>query len=502
LSLCPNSLKLHSSRARERLAHTGAHATPLACGLSYFGPKQNATCARADDGELPMGCCRYFFNALLVVAIAFFGLRAYKAATSRPEYGYAYPLPDWWWRARLPDSIEAVDATDTARLREALFGGEPWLLQCYSGLPFAGQHLPRPYRVHPAFAEALHSLRGIVRGGVLDCEAQLPSNKTVVAKLGLVRRTQPLLVLAYGGGAPKQLPASASTSAYGITAFVKPKAEPRVLSIATHKTFVDTCGGRRPCLLAQMDRDSPILLSLARSFRSLELVALGEDGKGSRLAWGRGDEIGETLDEDESRHLGKRVSMLLPDPDDLAERAAFKAAGHKSAAKRSANPPRLLRGFSGPEDLPSLSRFVETALKEADSAVLRSGNDAFMRIPLPTLSGSGKPKAPKKAKSDSATAPDNAEVQARRARVRKEKAEAEAAAAAERAAAQAQAQGETEAEVQRQREAARREQMQREQERADNLVEEVEEEEEEEEEEEGEGEEGEEVEMEDLDLDA
>jgi len=215
-----------------------------------------------------MGCCRYFFNAIVVAVLAVIGFRAYKAAMSRPEYGYAYPLPDWWWKARLPDAIEDINVADTARLREVLFGGEPWLLQCYSGLPFAGQHLPRPYRVHPAFAEALKSLRGTVRGGMMDCEAQLPSNKTVVAKLGLVRRTQPLLALAYGGGAPKQLPASASTSAYGITAFVKPKAEPRVLSISTHKTFVDTCGGRRPCLLAQMDRDSEILMSLARSFRT------------------------------------------------------------------------------------------------------------------------------------------------------------------------------------------------------------------------------------------
>jgi len=233
-----------------------------------------------------MGCCRYFYNAILVAFISAVGLWSYKAATSRPEYGYAYPLPNWWWKARLPGTIEAVDVTDTAKLKAVLFGGEPWLLQCYSSIPFDGQHLPRPYRVHPVLSEALGSMKGLVRGGVLDCEAMLPSNKSLVSKLGLVRRTQPLLVLAYGGGAPKQLPASASNSAYGVTAFVKPKVEPTVLSIATHKTFLGTCGGRRPCLLAQMEPDSAVLLAIARAFRTIEVVALGEEGNNSMLAWG------------------------------------------------------------------------------------------------------------------------------------------------------------------------------------------------------------------------
>jgi len=62
---------------------------------------------------------------------------------------------------------------------------------------------------------------------------------------------------------------------------------------------------------------------------------------------GRGAEIGETLDEDESQHLGKRVSLVLPDPEDVADRAAAKKAGNKAAARRPANPLRLLRGHSG-----------------------------------------------------------------------------------------------------------------------------------------------------------
>ena len=110
-----------------------------------------------------------------------------------------------------------------------LFGGEPWLIQCYSGLPYAGQHLPRPYRLHDVFTSSLGSMRSLsLRAAVVDCERPLPSNHTLVSKLGLVRRTQPLLVLAYGGNRPKQLPASAVGSAYAVTAFVKPKVEPTV----------------------------------------------------------------------------------------------------------------------------------------------------------------------------------------------------------------------------------------------------------------------------------
>lgn len=433
-----------------------------------------------------------------MVLLSVFGYRAYSEATSRPEYGYAYPLPDWWWRARLPGSIEHIDASDTAKLKSVLFGGEPWLLECYSGLPFAGQHLPRPYRVHPVFSEALVSMRGLVRAGIIDCETQLPSNKTVVAKLGLVRRTQPLLVLAYAGGAPKQLPAASTTSAYAITAFVKPKVEPTVLTIQTHKTFLSTCGGRRPCLLARMDQDSPVLEAIARAFRTIGVIALGDGDGITPLAWGRGDEIGETLDEEEARHLGKRFSIVLPDPEEIVERREAKKSGNKKAARRSANPSRLLRGFTGEEDVPSLSRFVEGALKDAGSTVLRAGTDAFMRIPLPALSSGKRKAAPAGAKSAKPKkgGSDNSEVQARRARERKEKLAKEAAAAAERAESEAKARGESEVEAQKRREAARREQMQRESELADNLIEEVSQEEEEQ----G-AEEEEELEMEDLDLD-
>ena len=67
-------------------------------------------------------------------------------------YGYQHgSLPDWYWEARLPDGIEPLDVSDTEQLKKILFGGEPWLIQCYTGLPYGGQHLPAPYRIHKAF---------------------------------------------------------------------------------------------------------------------------------------------------------------------------------------------------------------------------------------------------------------------------------------------------------------------------------------------------------------
>ena len=122
-------------------------------------------------------------------------------------------------------------------LKKVLFSGEPWLLQCYSGLPYEGQHLPRPYRVHKVFTESLATMRGIVKGGMLDCEKVLPSNKTLVSKFGLVRRSQPLLVLAAGGDKPKQVPGSAVGSAYQVTQWVKPKAESKVIAINSQKAL-------------------------------------------------------------------------------------------------------------------------------------------------------------------------------------------------------------------------------------------------------------------------
>ena len=102
----------------------------------------------------------------------------------------------------MPPEIEHLDVKNTAKLKHVLFSGEPWLLQCYSGLPFAGQHLPAPFRLHPVFTESAGSMKGLVKAGTLDCEAKMPSNKTLISKFGLVRRTQPLLLYAGGGDRP------------------------------------------------------------------------------------------------------------------------------------------------------------------------------------------------------------------------------------------------------------------------------------------------------------
>ena len=71
----------------------------------------------------------------------------------------------------------------------------------------------------------------------LDCEARLPNNpnKTLISKFGLVRRTQPLLLYAGGGDRPKQLPAASASSVYGVTAWVRPKAEPKVRAARSQK---------------------------------------------------------------------------------------------------------------------------------------------------------------------------------------------------------------------------------------------------------------------------
>ena len=114
-----------------------------------------------------------------------------------------------------------------------------------------------------------------MKAGTLDCEKVLPSNKTLVAKYGLVRRTQPLLIYAGGGDRPKQVPTASATSAYGVTAYVKPKAEPRVRSASSQKALEAACSGRRACLLAGLGADSTVLEQLARQFRTIEVVAVG-----------------------------------------------------------------------------------------------------------------------------------------------------------------------------------------------------------------------------------
>ena len=228
-----------------------------------------------------MGVKAYFLSAIAVAGLSGGSYYCYKHVG----------LPSWYWQARLPPDIEQLDVTDTAMLKKVLFSGEPWLIQCYSGLPYAGQHLPAPYRVHETFTQSLAQMRGLLKAGVIDCEKPLPSNKSMVAKFGLVRRTQPLLIFASGGDKPKQVPANAVSSAYGVTTWVKPKAEPRVRAVTSQKGLQAVCGGRRTCLLTRLPQDHVVLEQLARNFRTVEILTLGEDASKVLLSWGRGAEV-------------------------------------------------------------------------------------------------------------------------------------------------------------------------------------------------------------------
>lgn len=265
-----------------------------------------------------MGCCTYFGLAALVGSLSW-----------GSYYWITYVgLPDWYWQARLPPDVEQIDVSDTVTLKKILFSGEPWLLQCYSSLPYLGQHLPAPYRVDETFTQSLASMRGLVRGGMIDCEKPLPSNKSMVNKFGLVRRTQPLLIFASAGAAPKQVPAKSVGSAYALTAWVKPKAEPHVRSITSQKQLQGYCGGRRTCLITRLPADSLILEQLARSFRTVEVLSLGEVGGKVSLSWGRGAEVGspplprstscQTYTQTQPFPTQRKTPLLPPPPSLLA----------------------------------------------------------------------------------------------------------------------------------------------------------------------------------------
>ena len=388
-----------------------------------------------------MGCCKYFCSAIFVALLSMFGYHWYQTVG----------LPSWYWQQKMPETVEALDITDTNRLKHVFFSGEPWLLQCYTGLPYAGQHLPFPFRLDKTFVDSVHSMRDVVKGGTLDCEARLPNNpnKTLISKFGLVRRTQPLLLYAGGGDRPKQLPAASSSSVYGVTAWVRPKAEPKVRAARSQKAVQAYCGGRRACLLTKLPADSTVLEQLARKYRTVEVVSVGADGT---LSWGRGEEVGETLEPEEAVHFGQTTSLLRADPE-----------APRPSRKGARPPPRLLKGYDGSEDFPSLSRSLEKAI-EADPS-----EGGFVRAELPTVKI---PERPKKEKKPKVVNPaDDAARQAKRAKARAEAKKKEEAAAAARAE-----ELKTRTEAQRKEaERRRREQMAEEESAAANIIEEYDE---------------------------
>ena len=65
-----------------------------------------------------------------------------------------------------------------------------------------------------------------------------------------------------------------------------------------------------------------------------------------------GPSVGETLEEGEARHFGASVSLLLRRPRTRCRRARARQL-------------KLLRGFGGEQDFPSLDRFVSRALAAA-----------------------------------------------------------------------------------------------------------------------------------------
>ena len=410
----------------------------LSTGLMVKKAKEASACGTFCNG----------LGAAIGVAILSYGAR----------YAYKQGMPESYHKSRMPEQVAVLDVDDSAQLKDVLYSGEPWLIQCYSGLPHEGQWLPRPFRLHQVFLESIGSseLRGIIKAGTLDCEKVLKSNKTLISKFGFVRRTQPLLIYAGGGDRPKQVPAASAASVYGVSAFVKPKASPRVKVARSQKALAALCGRRQPCLLSRLAPDSDVLVELARRYRKLEVVSIGSE-KQSSLSWGRGDEVGETLEPEEAVFFGKRHSLLRADPDAPKPRKGAKPA------------PRLLRAHAGEEDVPSLSTFIEAALAQEP---LYWPDDGFVRSPLPTLTAleqpkEKKPKAPKSKKPlDSAA---EAERNAKRAKARAE--------AQRREEEQRQKLGEQRKQMseeqRKQRELERRQQMAEEEEAASNILEEV-----------------------------
>ena len=166
-----------------------------------------------------------------------------------------------------------------------------------SSIPPPGIESPGPaYTIVPAIGPQVDGrLKSLPRfsQGTATREQALKSNQSLVAKMGLVRRTQPLLIFAAGGGKPKQVPAASSGSAYAVTAWVKPQAEPQVFTVKTQQQLHAACGGRQMCLITQLEADSSVLMQLALKFRTVKVVSLDVDG-GAKLSWGRGDEVRPT----------------------------------------------------------------------------------------------------------------------------------------------------------------------------------------------------------------
>lgn len=103
-------------------------------------------------------------------------------------------------------------------------------------------------RVPPAFRDAVASLAGVAKVGVIDCHAPLPSGKSIVQRFHIDGKASPAMFFVGNADPPRQLPVALAKNETALVERVTVLANPSVLAAKSPSAFERGCLRRRACL--------------------------------------------------------------------------------------------------------------------------------------------------------------------------------------------------------------------------------------------------------------
>lgn len=171
------------------------------------------------------------------------------------------------WRS-IVGTMHTLDVTDTVKMKEVLFGGEPWILYCSD----------KPGEVSSELNEVCGSGIGdtTVSCGKVQCNVPMSSGKTLMDRFKL-RDLHPMVFVAANGDAGHQLSAGYLNKKEHLVAKLKDLTQPKIHGIHSLKMWEKSCVNRKSCVVVAYKRQIP------QKFNDAILKALG-DNRGIRVA--------------------------------------------------------------------------------------------------------------------------------------------------------------------------------------------------------------------------
>eukprot|EP00039_Didymoeca_costata_P019041 m.336004 g.336004 ORF g.336004 m.336004 type:complete len:400 (+) comp17731_c0_seq1:158-1357(+) len=251
-----------------------------------------------------------------------------------------------------PNPIYNLSVTDTDMLQTVFYSGEPWVVSCYKGNEPAVD----------ALGKASEQLaREGIKTGMIDCNAKLPSGKTVAQRVGLTAKAKDLsggrTIFFAGNGKKITEMASKTRTQEAIVKWALKLAALRIFQPSSPAQMRSVCYDKKLCGVLYhsgkiTDAELRIVQNVAKTRRKIPFVLI--DSKQQTLSG---------------------LDLPQPGSDPASKFLAFhRPADKNSSAKTS------VKYFSGSLGAEKIRRFLD------DSAT--AGFDSFKALnKLPLLSG-------------------------------------------------------------------------------------------------------------------